>query len=414
MPATLYNASQRLTTLYNASQRFSPLLSSHMYKLLHASKALQGLESSPVMLSASQQLRDAVIKVLHQWLTLWQNDRQVASFLNHTRFQEEVEEALVPIGEVIEYLASARASHTHHTCAEPEQHQVTGDVQHKYSVFDLCAGKGFVSMLLAWVARFIPLLHANIHEVVMVDKATTIKLHHIDASNAITAAATADTDGDGDGAGSSDRLPLPIRCVQTDLHDTYLLTNLGMQPHTRAIIIGIHMCRRLAPRCLQIYSQAASNFDCVVLSPCCVPPPGPPIHLNGLVHEYQAGEQTQNYERWVGWLFQATQALEQGTSQTVAPSSSTTTTTTAATSKHFTAPLKGGKHRCNAFIVATRDAKRTRQVADRLMFATPDASTTCLQYWHHGRCKRGDACKFEHVRGGIRSCAEAGSIARRR
>ena len=393
---------------------------------LHALEALAAFDHSPIVNGVSSAVRDATRAVIIEWTRRWAHDRSLRSFINHTRFLEEIEEALVPISLVVAYLNRI----TEQRAGQHEQ-----PLQEPYTVFDLCAGKGFVSMLLAWLALFLPEVRNGVRELVMVDKAgAKIHMHHIEASNAsrvVTVninALHSDAPPLDDG---EQRQPLPIRFVNADLHDTYLLEKLSVDERTRGIIIGIHMCRRLAPRACQLYSAMPSCFDCLVLSPCCVPPAGSPMTLNG--RTIDPAELDGSYDAWVAWLTSVVAASdERDTSATTATVDSTTTTTTTmppttttatmplplqltTSTTHtdcrcFLAPLKGGPHRRNAFIVSTRphDRPRERPPSPRL-FRAPDASQVCLRFWYHSKCSKADRCRFQHTQGGLRSCAETGA-----
>jgi len=233
--------------------------------------------------------------VLQSWSKRWVGLSEWQSFLNRKSFCHEVEEAVVPIYEVI-MLVEQR---------EMVRQSAGSVVPPVLDVVDLCCGKGFFAMLLSYLAPKYPLLERHIRRIVIVEKNRDVKWDHIHACNVDVVAATTDTDTSVKGGEDA------VTSVLARLHiDVWGNTNIHSeeferrlldihrgshcsvmtpttkqhasqsatkpQPEVGLVFVGIHLCRRLSSR----FVELANMFRCresrattagVVLAPCCLP-----------------------------------------------------------------------------------------------------------------------------------------------
>ena len=228
---------------------------------LSIDSAWRHLEGSEVASCIRADLLELIPPLFERW-SAWGEDRELHSFVNHRRLLDEVEEGLVPLSKLLDHLEKLEADQVQAPDGEGEERTVeNGALPVCFSVYDLCAGKGFFSMLLAGVAQH-PLLRRWVKEVVMLDRSgrgQTVELAHVEASN---------------------RCPdfLPIRFVQANVHDDRIDQLMGLTPLTRAIFVGVHLCKTLSPRVVEMFSRI-DRVDVLILSPCCVPLTGSPVLL---------------------------------------------------------------------------------------------------------------------------------------
>lgn len=96
------------------------------------------------------QLIDTMIKVLQDWSSRWSAFEASKSFLNHRSFLSEMEECVVPLQTLLDVLQR-----------RPPKAPIV--------VVDLCSGKGFLSIMLSYLANEIPLLKQHLSKILMVD-----------------------------------------------------------------------------------------------------------------------------------------------------------------------------------------------------------------------------------------------------
>ena len=101
--------------------------------------------------------------ILHGWGTRWAGDKQWQSLLNKSSLLHEVEEVMVAMHALLEWMET-----------EPGEDTLT--------VVDVCAGKGIFTMCLTYLAAINPVLRRRVARVVMADHAD-INWHHIHAAN---------------------------------------------------------------------------------------------------------------------------------------------------------------------------------------------------------------------------------------
>ena len=134
-----------------------------------------------------------------------------------------------------------------------------GDADEGLTVVDLCAGKGYLAMCLGHGA--IPTTGSRnvVRRVVMLEKAR-VNWDHLP------------TGGGGKGGEPSPGCPgVEVWGPRTNIFDEEVLTRLAGLPG-RVVIIGIHLCKRLASRAVELYNLLGPRKAvALVLAPCCIP-----------------------------------------------------------------------------------------------------------------------------------------------
>eukprot|EP01065_Artemidia_motanka_P046586 TRINITY_DN7099_c0_g1_i1.p1 TRINITY_DN7099_c0_g1~~TRINITY_DN7099_c0_g1_i1.p1 ORF type:complete len:373 (+),score=123.01 TRINITY_DN7099_c0_g1_i1:84-1121(+) len=284
-------------------------------------------------------LRAAVV-VVERWIdAAAAGCSDLAQFVAHTRFHEELEESLVAVTHLINAKKRAGARSGRTPC------------------YDLCCGKGFTGMLVAHTAPMVPALAQTVSDVVLVDWEAKgeIKKGHI-------------------AAGSWSRLPMRYR--RANLHDARVAADIADGAATRGALVGVHLCKRLSSRLAEMFLRLR-GVDAMVLAPCCLPHAGT-VHLGeSTLHVPQLRTLDDPYSGWCGWL----ESSIRGAGAEV---------------ESHTPPLRArlGKHRKNCFIVA---ARRVEAAPQRMR--DPNPEQVCLGYWFCGRCRFGTRCRLPHVAG---------------
>lgn len=214
-------------------------------------------------------------EVLLSWHARWSGQSKWQSFLNKSSLLHEVEESVVALHNLLSWLESFENSPS-----------ADNDDEGQIVVVDLCAGKGFFSMLLTYLHAKIVSSNGDcktdlnaqndkstssdpdddlfqclaplrkIGKCIMIDRMNRRKCnwHHIDAAN--------------DDESTRIQIELWSGC---NVHDEDFLPRLENVPGQLAIV-GIHLCKTLSPRCLSI----GNTFGCkkvpfLCLAPCCLP-----------------------------------------------------------------------------------------------------------------------------------------------
>ena len=172
----------------------------------------------------------------------------------------QVEEAIVPLRALIRHFEEQADSIACDDAALP-----------LVDVADLCCGKGFFGMLLSYIAAWHPLLQGRIGSIVLVEKNLKVRWEHIEAANADVAAA--------DSASNADviRAVLPIMVWRgANIHDEAFEIQLhhhckppGQPQARRLLLVGIHLCRRLSSRFVELVNSLGPRLVVkAVLAPC--------------------------------------------------------------------------------------------------------------------------------------------------
>jgi hypothetical protein len=373
--------------LQQENGRLHSILAAHVINVdcggqLNAVKALGRLHRSALSKKVDPSLLNAVGQVLKGWITKvsdYHRDGKkhpLRAFLNNCRFEEELEEAIA----VAHYLITNRR-------------REDGPVV----LFDVCCGKGFASMLVAYLAPFVEGL-AAVESVVMID----LKLGRRVSAHVEVAQIDAD-------AG----LCRPIEMKEANIHDLHFPRDLGLlEPSApSAVFVGVHLCNRLSARCAELFVELPSTV-LLVLSPCCIPR-GRTITINKqslepsvLVSNREKGkrvDQSSAYDKWVDFLFTALP----GKVRSSTDSSSSTDggggdDPELAQKQLEKLPLKGGKHRRNCWIAATKQKTELKLpvITSRGNgFLITDMGEICMDFYFKGGCRYKKRCRFNHVRG---------------
>jgi hypothetical protein len=245
--------------------------SKQAYSAWHVNRALEALPHTLLLDTAAGRneygsLVAEVATVIRSWSTRWSGRPEWQSFLNRKSFLHEVEEAIVPLRAVIRHFEQ-QADDAADDAAPP-----------LVDVVDLCCGKGFFGMLLSYLAATHPLLRKRIGSIVLVEKNLKVRWEHVHAANADHAAAAADS--------GSDRnvmlAALPIVVWRgANIHEDAFEIRLhhlcnppvpSLANSRRLLLVGIHLCRRLSSRFVELTNSLGSELVTkAVLAPCCLP-----------------------------------------------------------------------------------------------------------------------------------------------
>eukprot|EP00958_Prasinococcus_capsulatus_P006379 scaffold603_cov404-Prasinococcus_capsulatus_cf.AAC.53 len=157
------------------------------------------------------------------------------------------------------------------------------------------------------------------------------------------------------------------------------------------------------------WRPAHLRAPCVV-SPCCIPS-GRTIELNG--HEFEPSTLKgrpikEAYEAWVQWLFEALpgQDWTRGTASVHDLKADKEGSKSEHAHPHINGarklqramPLKGGSHRRNIFLIAT---KRGSTLPPYVPLEELDngGEAICRYYWFKGKCPFKNRCRYKHLQG---------------
>jgi Methyltransferase domain/Zinc knuckle len=210
------------------------------YQYWQVWKAATKLEKNGISSPSKEQYRSTtvqVVNILRQWGDMWAGHSAWKSVLNKTSLEHEVEESIVALYHLHEWLQS-----------RVERDCIT--------VVDLCCGKGLFSMLLSYMVG----LYWNdcgISNIVLLDKAVAIDWHHIHAAN--------------ENAAHENRPHLDLwKGVNLHKYDPLLDRLLGL--NTPLALVGIHLCKTLSPSAVSlVHGLGRSICPYFCLAPCCVP-----------------------------------------------------------------------------------------------------------------------------------------------
>ena len=260
----------------------------------HVYRAISNLPRTELINSAAARQKylkviENVIAVLNSWARRWCGDSNWQSFLNRKSFLHEVEEAIVPLTSLIEY--TQLAAHN--------------SVQVELVVMDMCCGKGFFGMILTYLANFYPLLKSMVKRIVCIEKNTDVKWSHFKEANL-------DFELNCSSNISSDLyacIPIDI-WENTNIHSEafeYKVLNYNVDGvcnknesevgsklagvscakimrRTEVFLVGIHLCRRLSSRFIELNNLLMNNVTSAslagsILAPCCLPRFGDQIYI---------------------------------------------------------------------------------------------------------------------------------------
>ena len=201
-----------------------------------------------------------------QWRQRYRGDAALWKRLFHKdRVLKEFIEAVPVLDAVIRFVD-----------AHDMQESSTG-VPHKFTIIDLCSGKGFLSMFLS---ELLP--PSKVERFVLMDKAwpmhngttttTTLQPHHMSWQHIYGTAPSSSEDGTT--KKYIETWPIPLTTSRQDLKHGNQRRKLAQRflqnESSPVILLGIHLCGTLSLRAIDLFNDhAAVKFFC--LKPCCLP-----------------------------------------------------------------------------------------------------------------------------------------------
>jgi len=163
------------------------------------------------------------------------------------------------------------------------------------TVIDVCAGKGFASLLLASSLGNV-LGKASVGRIIMVDLASGHDAPRLEYLDAVREQSTS--------------FSVPIEFEQLDVHTRgfeEFVRSLGMP----VVLLGVHLCRRLSSRCIEVFNSC-DGVRGLVLLPCCLPiKMSPAFSLNGVrIDPLQLHACRWPFSSWVDALMQGVDATK--------------------------------------------------------------------------------------------------------
>ena len=217
----------------------------------HVARAWRALATTPLLLHADPFMALVIAdvrKVLRGWCTHC-GDARWSSFLNRKSFLHEVEEAITPLVALCRRIARETA----------RDDIALADI----TVVDLACGKAFFSMILGGLRGLRPQLRARVARIVLVEKAS-VDYAHV-ALAAVDVQATAEAAG-----GRADAAACVLEVwPRTNVFDDALLLRISALEAPHLWLVGIHLCRRLSSRCVELANVLDASF--LALAPCCLP-----------------------------------------------------------------------------------------------------------------------------------------------
>lgn len=192
-----------------------------------------------------------VARILREWGEKWAGQPEWQTLLNKKSLLHEVEESIVALSFLLEWLERRENEHKDDANDGPLP---------PVTLVDVCCGKGILSMLASYLLRHNP----TICNIIMLDKQTDINWNYIHASNEC-----AENDG----------RPIIVTWGGCNLNEIDSILNrldkdhmLSSDNKQQFALIGIHLCKLLSPSCAGLANALGPNkcpFLC--LAPCCLP-----------------------------------------------------------------------------------------------------------------------------------------------
>lgn len=278
-------------------------------RVCDAVKAADAIESSCTLLSTAKGRAEygeavrLIAAVIRAWSARRRHDPRWRSLLEMKGLQHEAEEAIVPLATLLRWL-NGRSPEGDGSVAAA-----------KYTLADMCCGKGIFSLLLSHAAALQPQLR-QVGQILMIDRATRAQVDWTMVDDCIvevqanrqrdagpaggagaaedsldtTAAACARSRASGGSCkrgptdGASALVAYPVIPIELwwgcNLHEQgeEVEERLRSSPG-QVIVLGIHLCRRLSPCAVSLYNHLGrAKAPLLMLAPCCLPRlSGPPI-----------------------------------------------------------------------------------------------------------------------------------------
>ena len=286
-----------------------------------------------------EDLVQRVSSIVKHWNTM--EHEGVKKLLRNKGFTDEIEEAVTV---------------AHHLLNEIKNHP---DVYSEpRPLFDICCGKGFTSALIQSLCSEMDILKNKISTIFMFD-------YEIKGDIDFAYLTNLNDEYAGDGVPE-------LKFINGNIHDKGVLRDLGLDHSKRGILVGVHLCKRLSARFVELF-LFSKGIDSMILSPCCLPHGGPIKLADKTLQPKTLKGRPDAYNEWASFL------------QSCCPTSSL-----------HVVPLRGSQHRKNIFITSSRAGIPERVIPPPI--ASPNEKT-CTQYYYTSTCKFKKVCKYEHVEG---------------
>eukprot|EP00574_Skeletonema_japonicum_P005589 CAMPEP_0201727984 /NCGR_PEP_ID=MMETSP0593-20130828/14366_1 /ASSEMBLY_ACC=CAM_ASM_000672 /TAXON_ID=267983 /ORGANISM="Skeletonema japonicum, Strain CCMP2506" /LENGTH=403 /DNA_ID=CAMNT_0048219953 /DNA_START=106 /DNA_END=1317 /DNA_ORIENTATION=- len=153
------------------------------------------------------------------------------------------------------------------------QDDTDDDTRKKFTIIDLCSGKGYLSMFLSEI-----LPKEKVDKFILVDKAwaiaskkttTTLKPHHMNWDHIY--GTTVDTDGEESSYFTT--WPIPLFTSKQDLKDSCNQRQMTKHFFNKidgpVIILAVHLCGTLSLKAIEMFNN--NQVKLFALKPCCLP-----------------------------------------------------------------------------------------------------------------------------------------------
>ena len=180
-----------------------------------------------------------VIQVLRNW-TQWAGVRGWNTLLNKKSLLHEVEESIVALHFLSEWLEQQRAIQQNDT---------------PVTLVDVCCGKGIFSLLGSYI--YSDKTSTHVSSIIMLDRQPDINWDHIIASNE---------------SALQEERPT-IQCWGgCNLHEIDQIVNKLESIDGSLAMVGIHLCKQLSPACAGVVNTLGpEKVPFLCLAPCCLP-----------------------------------------------------------------------------------------------------------------------------------------------
>jgi hypothetical protein len=219
----------------------SPENSVHWHVWRTANVLEQNGLSTSESLPGATVLIPKVVLILREWGAKWAGDRELSGLLNKPNLLHEVEESIVALSLVMEWLDT----NTDKEICEP------------LILVDVCCGKGVFSMLASYIFQDDP----RVTRIIMLDNDKHVNWNHVAVAN--------------QRAVEENR---PVMDAWSDCNifemDQLVDRLTDETAGAQVAIVGIHLCKNLSPTCVGIVNLLGPEkcpFLC--LAPCCLPRP---------------------------------------------------------------------------------------------------------------------------------------------
>jgi len=216
------------------------------------------------------------------------------SFSLHKRLSGEIQESAVTLGFLVDALENFRNR--------------KGTNFESISIFDVCSGKGYFSVVLAylWANKYKRLQGLDLRKISLLD------MHWEPVWTKAIANARKNYIRE-------DHLPVVSRetgvkldPVRVNIHNVEAMDIINAAP-CAAIVVGVHLCKGLSLRLVELFNKSTTG-RALILCPCCLPArrnPGSKVSLGKYeidVHELYLSENP--YKDWVHFILECVEASE--------------------------------------------------------------------------------------------------------